>query len=123
MRRRPSSSRCSSEAANRWLHVDAELPLEVFAVDVPELHLKNELANHPLFVGGRERAVDREHALVDTVDIRVPIVLVLIVGAVDVREGSHAETDHVGAGPQAGRDRETGCVAGSFTAVYALAMV
>src|SRR5262245_42306154 len=61
-------------------HVYAELPLKVLPVNLPELHLKNELANHALFVGGRECAVDREEPIVDAVDVRIPIVLVLKMG-------------------------------------------
>src|ERR1035437_1727384 len=81
-------------------HVYTELPLEVLTVDVPELHLKNELPNHALFLGRRKRAIDREDPLVDAVDVGVPVVFVLKMSAVDVRERSHAQADHVGAGPQ-----------------------
>ena len=37
-------------------HIHSELPLEILPVDAPELHLKNELPNHPLLLGRRSPA-------------------------------------------------------------------
>ena len=104
------SSRCSSGAANRCCTSTPNFCWKYSPVNVPELHLKNELANHALLVGGSECAVDREHSLRGHCRCRVPIVLVLKVGAVDMRERSHAEADHVGAGPQQVAVQETACV-------------
>src|SRR6185436_7471577 len=81
-------------------HVDPELPPEILPVDVPELHLQDELPDHALILSRRESAINRKVSLVDPVDVWIPIVFVLKMRTVDMRERSHAQPDHIGAGPQ-----------------------
>src|SRR5687767_3170514 len=87
----------SIEAA---LHIDSELLLKIRVVHMAEFHLEHELPNHTLVLVRRERPPDRERALMHLLDIRIPVMLILIVRAADVRERGDAEPDHIGAAPQ-----------------------
>src|SRR5260370_28670760 len=59
------------------LNVSPEFALEVGAVDAPQFHLKNEFPNHPLFMGGRQGAVNRKLPLLELVDVVCEFVFVL----------------------------------------------
>src|SRR4051794_31870197 len=67
--------------------VDPELVMEVVAFHSPEFHLQNEFPDHPLFVGWRQRAVNRKLAFSNLVDIGTELMLVLKMRAAHVREG------------------------------------
>src|SRR5207245_4580449 len=51
--------------------IDAELISEIREAEVAEFELQNKLANQPLVVGRRERAVDRQLALMNLRDVRI----------------------------------------------------
>src|SRR5215471_3213991 len=69
-------------------------------MDAPELHLKDELPNHALLGVRCERPADRKFPSVKAVDVWIPLVLILKMSAVDVRERGYSQPDHVGSGPQ-----------------------
>src|SRR5688572_6008849 len=54
-------------------HIDAELSLKVIVGHAAELHLQDELADHPLFVVGSERAINRQLAAAHAADVWLPI--------------------------------------------------
>src|SRR4051794_35311145 len=70
------------------LQVDSELLAEVAALYIAEFHLEHELADHSLFCVRSESSPERKDALLGLVDVGFPVVLVLIMRAIDVREGS-----------------------------------
>src|SRR5207247_6065419 len=80
--------------------VDPELALEILAIDMPALHLQNQLANHALFRRRRQRAVNRKLACLKFVDIGLEFVLVLKMGTAYVGEGRHTQADQVRARPE-----------------------
>src|ERR1041385_6291973 len=81
-------------------YVHSELALEILAMYAPELHLQNEFPDHPFFLTGRESAGHRQFAAIHRFDVWVPVVLVLIMRPVHMRNRGHPEPYHIGAGPQ-----------------------
>ena len=67
---------------------------------MPQFHLQNQFADHPLLLGRRQRAEDGKLARLDRRHIRIKVVPVLKMRPADVRERRHAQPDHVRAGPQ-----------------------
>src|SRR2546429_1706494 len=69
-RQEPFVPKLAERTGESLLDVDAELALEVGALDMAALHLKNQLTDHALFGSGRQRTVNRKLAFLELVDIR-----------------------------------------------------
>ena len=65
-----------------------------------KLHLQNELADQPLVIGRRQRSINRQFAVLQALDVRREVVLVLVVRAADLPERGHTQREQVGAGPK-----------------------
>ena len=97
--------------------INAEFLSKIFAAHAPELELQNELANEPLIVGRRQRAIDRQLARVHRADVRFEVVVVLIMRPADVTEARHAQREQIRARPEFVAIKELRVFALSFTAV------
>src|ERR1700692_3998258 len=76
--------------------IHAELIAEVRFLNAPELHLKNQFANHALFVGVSESPENRKGPLIELFYVGSELMLILEMGALDMREGSDSQPQHVG---------------------------
>src|SRR5580692_10100054 len=77
----------------------AEFILKVTIADMAQLHLQDQLTDQALFPSKSERAVNRKTAVAQFFGVSFEFMLVLEVSALHMRERSHAQADHVGAGP------------------------
>src|SRR3954451_4825944 len=82
------------------LYVHSELFAEIRILHMAEFHLQYKFSNHALVLIRREGSPDRKRALLHLIDIGIPVMLILIMSAVDVRERGHSEPDHIRTGPQ-----------------------
>src|SRR5437773_8533835 len=64
-------------AGEPLMNVDPELTLKVSAVDMPALHLENQLADHALLRCWGQRPIDRKGAILKLADVGAELVLVL----------------------------------------------
>src|SRR5437899_2037872 len=81
--------------------IGPELLLEIGAADVAQLELQDEFPDQPFVSTRRERAVNRQLALLNARQVRIKLVVILIMRAADVTEGSDAERQQIGPGPEA----------------------
>src|SRR5262245_24573570 len=79
---------------------DTKFFSEIGTAHVAELELENEFANKPFLVRRRERAVNRQLALLQTRDVRLEIMVVLIMHAANMAKRSDAQRKQVRPGPQ-----------------------
>src|SRR5690348_14168968 len=82
------------------MHVHPELLLKIRAVHMTKLHLKYELSYHTFIISRCEGAPNRKRTLLYLQDVGIPIMLVLIMGAVDMGKRGDTQSDHVSAFPQ-----------------------
>ena len=108
---KPQRSRQSGE------DVDLEFLPEIPLTYRPEFELKNELADEPLLIRGRQGPAKGKHARSQTRHVGLEIVLVLIMRAADMRERRHAQPDYIGPLPEAIAINEIASRSGSLTAV------
>ena len=80
-------------------YIDAELLLKVTLPDASQLHLQNHFTNQTLVMRRTERAANGKNTFANLVAIARPLVFVLKVRALHMREGRDAYADHVGARP------------------------
>src|SRR5579883_339744 len=79
---------------------DAELLLEIIPAHSAQLELQHKFADETLIIVGRERAVERQFALLHARQVRIEVVMILVMRAVDVPEGSDAQREQIRARPQ-----------------------
>ena len=69
-------------------------------LDDAEFELENKLANDPIILGQLERPFDRQIAPIHCLLILLQGHFVLLMNAVEIAEGRHAESQHVIATPE-----------------------
>ena len=88
--------------------IHAEFFLEIIAPGPAELELQDKFADEPFVGGGGQGAIQGQAAGLDGADIRLEVVLVLIMGALEMAEGGHAQPDQIGPRPEAVAVKEAG---------------
>ena len=80
--------------------VRAELRLNLRTADLAELELEDELADETFVRTGRERAKGRELAAIHALDVRVELVMVLVMDAVQMSEARDADGENIRTGEE-----------------------